>query len=696
VKISKVKLTNFCQYTEKEVVLPPGILGVLGPNGSGKSNLVRGILRGLTGASGNWGKKEDDLRWGSDKGSVRVDFEAGGKAGHIQRDLLTARCSMEYSDQKYKTATDVDAAIYSIIGVSPRLLDEMVFVQQGAIEGVLFSKPAERAKSFQALFGTERAEKLREVLQEEAQGIVIASRAEALADARARHALAAADLQKSGLELEAARKLVLAPGEARSMADQIALFHTEQANLRIGEEAASLIKSHGEQFGALEAQREGLAAKRGEVLRVLEELRPLCAEARVLLSSYEALNMAASERARWQALRETAKAVLARTAPVAPARDTQAEETLKVAREEFSVAASVEKAFKERKGTCPTCRQPVSDELVREYAAKAAALLPELKRLEALVSRDQEQTVRYLSAAATYNAERHRAGLDTAEAKTRLEQLPEKALPSESAVKDARELTNDYALTEKSCAELSLELSGVAARRDAAADNLARERLRLGTLKQPTVLAADFAAYQRALEEHQRALARATEVSVRVDIQRKSVEEYAALIARYEVEEAQMQRLKSYKDLCEKARAVLHRDCLPNLVARGYLRLLNAGLAKYLEIFGVPFTSRLNDDLSISCVFGGRQEPSPAERLSGGQKVALGIAFRFAVYELFTANLGVLVLDEPTVYLDHDRVDSVFRLLEHVRTYSKSAGLQVIVVTHEERLAGVFDGVIRL
>ena len=86
----------------------------------------------------------------------------------------------------------------------------------------------------------------------------------------------------------------------------------------------------------------------------------------------------------------------------------------------------------------------------------------------------------------------------------------------------------------------------------------------------------------------------------------------------------------------------------------------------------------------------------PAERLSGGQKVELSLAFRFAIYDLFSGNLGLLVLDEPTVFLDTDRIDSVCRLMTMVRSYSQSAGLQVIVVTHEQRLAEVCDCVIRM
>jgi DNA repair exonuclease SbcCD ATPase subunit len=76
--------------------------------------------------------------------------------------------------------------------------------------------------------------------------------------------------------------------------------------------------------------------------------------------------------------------------------------------------------------------------------------------------------------------------------------------------------------------------------------------------------------------------------------------------------------------------------------------------------------------------------------------VLLGLAFRFAVYDLFTSTLGVLIIDEPTAYLDEENIDNVFKLLESVKEYSKASGLQVIVISHEPRLMPVFDHVIEV
>jgi DNA repair exonuclease SbcCD ATPase subunit len=69
----------------------------------------------------------------------------------------------------------------------------------------------------------------------------------------------------------------------------------------------------------------------------------------------------------------------------------------------------------------------------------------------------------------------------------------------------------------------------------------------------------------------------------------------------------------------------------------------------------------------------------------------LGIAFRFAIYNMFAAKLGFVILDEPTTHLDNDNVDIIADMLRAVRGHALSSGLQVIVPTHERALWSAFD-----
>jgi exonuclease SbcC len=118
-------------------------------------------------------------------------------------------------------------------------------------------------------------------------------------------------------------------------------------------------------------------------------------------------------------------------------------------------------------------------------------------------------------------------------------------------------------------------------------------------------------------------------------------------------------------------------------------------MAGYLQAFDIPFTAQIKDDLDVLCVFPGVGE-KPAGRLSGGEKVMLGIAFRFAIYRLFAGELGFMFLDEPTVMLDDNKVQGVVDVMQSVRRYAHSTGMQLIVITHKPQLETAFDHTIRV
>ena len=83
----------------------------------------------------------------------------------------------------------------------------------------------------------------------------------------------------------------------------------------------------------------------------------------------------------------------------------------------------------------------------------------------------------------------------------------------------------------------------------------------------------------------------------------------------------------------------------------------------------------------------------PIKNASGGEKVAVAIALRLALAELAMGKSPtVLILDEPTVYLDDERRTQVFSIIGEL---SKSLR-QVIIVTHDEKVVDIADTVIRV
>ena len=106
--------------------------------------------------------------------------------------------------------------------------------------------------------------------------------------------------------------------------------------------------------------------------------------------------------------------------------------------------------------------------------------------------------------------------------------------------------------------------------------------------------------------------------------------------------------------------------------------------------FESPFRVEVGEDLSFIAVKpDGRREK--AERLSGGQKMLLALAFRFAVNKLLAGDVGMMILDEPTAGVDRTNVDNMTDILRRLSSYTKDKGRQIMIITHDETLERAFD-----
>ena len=78
--------------------------------------------------------------------------------------------------------------------------------------------------------------------------------------------------------------------------------------------------------------------------------------------------------------------------------------------------------------------------------------------------------------------------------------------------------------------------------------------------------------------------------------------------------------------------------------------------------------------------------------LSGGERIALGLSFRLALSLYKVKNMELLILDEPTPFLDEERRKKLVEIItQHLRKIP-----QVIIVSHDEELKDAADYVIRV
>lgn len=119
-----------------------------------------------------------------------------------------------------------------------------------------------------------------------------------------------------------------------------------------------------------------------------------------------------------------------------------------------------------------------------------------------------------------------------------------------------------------------------------------------------------------------------------------------------------------------------------------------------LEFLDANFVVSVDPDAYVSLNFIRNDDATGAvfsmQKLSGGQKVRLSLAFLLAVQQLIIPELGLLALDEPSMHLNDEGVESLADLFENLGHQLQSADAQIIVCDHNHRLERAFGQTINL
>lgn len=698
----RLKLTNFCQHRDLQMNFEPGVIGILGNNGSGKSNLIKGLFRALTGKALNPGKKEDDITWGEKSGSLELEFMAGGNAGLIKRDLKTARCSMTLGEDKIKQSSKIDECLYPFIGVTPRVLADTIFVMQGKLEGILFQPPSERMQALQHLFGTFHAERIRELLHDELMNLSIESREDSIRQFKTRLTQEIEPPLKEAEETVQVSEKAMLDTERRKALEEIAEQHrqAQSASVAIGQLQTSL-KGVEEGLRARRAAHSNRVSICDQAVSAWRDLEPEVAKLEATVEAFKRYEELLERHTQLKDEMVEAETILNEPAPTIGFDEAELDakqqklSTLGTEREQWRAMV----AYGNARGasSCPTCGQEVGQEHLLEAALKLDRTKEEFAALDSEVKAKRSEWSSYQRASASHSERLANAQRRFDSLKVQLEKLPVAEEVDEKEASEAADLLKMAAdlkvKVQKAEEDVRVSQNGI----NTLQEEHTRRLSELEAMKSQTGNDPGSEAYESAkkeLDAHAQAVLaceRAKGIITTLTQQKTSVENQ---IAKWEEDEKKLVKLKEWKEHLEGARTLLHRDALPRQVVRSYLGAMNERLRHYLELFGSTFVSVIDEDGTVTCMFS--SSSCPAERLSGGQRVVLGIAFRFAVYDLFVADLGVMILDEPTAWLDDANVQSVAELLNHVKSYARAARIQLFVITHEQELVGSFDQIISI
>jgi len=164
-------------------------------------------------------------------------------------------------------------------------------------------------------------------------------------------------------------------------------------------------------------------------------------------------------------------------------------------------------------------------------------------------------------------------------------------------------------------------------------------------------------------------------------------------------EERQSKSKKLAEDLTRLANT-FQRRALPLAIVQHQFELLVDLTNQALQMMESNFCVQVAPNEAVSFRFRRTDQLVTAtfgqSKLSGGQRVRLTIAFLLALHELVLPQLGILILDEPSLHLDDESINQLADLLIEMAQQLGTQGRQLWVCDHSPLLQRAFDLTIRL
>lgn len=710
-QIQRITLRKWCQL-EGDFHFGAGLNSVRGPNGSGKTNLINAAIFALTGdISRLHGVKADNisvLANKKDKADVTLHFSHGQIEGKITRVLQpnpNQELILTCGEQQKKVTRDSEIAfeLEKFLGVNQKMLLDYVFVPQWGIFKFIDQQPAVRARALAELFGADRAERIYKELGEckieipsaSVNADIVRARIQqnknelTLVIAQLSHF---ADLSEKVDDSVKEHRTVVAQWERKKML----LNNLDNIN---GNRFART-----ERIDALLLEIEPLAAQVKQLEESVNESEVSVSQAKVGLESWRRYDAFTRQQStltnELQELNADLNDLL-EYGLVVPldhidgVRRKKLEVQLVTIRSEVRRLQQILNTFqRDGKVECPTCGTPVDQfhDRLTNYENYVRDSKPMLVDIESK-----------LRASDKYEIDKRQR--DDAEIKlsTRIEakqkqlsDLKQVDQPARSR-EDYQQLITSYsdALKDLRYRQETLQIgngkvNSMVSELAALNDMTLKYQTEVGSI---SVTKCEAESASKLIEQvTERVVQRDTLRHRKCDLERL-VEDDEEALDRCKVEQLRAEHLKQTVEHLNEVRGVYHE--LIKVIPQHNMELLRSEINGILDKFGTKFRVEAIDDLRFLLRYhSGRAQP--AERLSGGERVLLALAFRIVVNSRYAKELGLLCLDEPTAGLDEDNLSCLEVAIGRLRELSQARGLQVIMVTHDPSLDGLFDHVIQL
>jgi exonuclease SbcC len=289
--IERLRLVNFRQHEDTELVLGPGLTGIIGPNGAGKTTLLEAIAWGLYGAEAARGTKETiRRRSASPRAPVRVEleFSLGPHRYRVVRGLSTAELYQDGdSTPVAHSLVEVTARIGRMLGMAREEFFNTYFTGQKQLAVMAAMRPVERAQFLSRVLGYDRLQLAQERVRE--HRVSVRARVGALQSSLTDPAELAAEEAQAQTRLAGAQEAVARANVNHERAEQRRAEVTPrwEASQRLQEQTRVLegefrlaehkVQAARETFQRLDRQLVAANEARGRLEGMRASLEPLAA-----------------------------------------------------------------------------------------------------------------------------------------------------------------------------------------------------------------------------------------------------------------------------------------------------------------------------------------------------------------------------------------------------------------------------------
>lgn len=716
-RLLRLDLENFCKFDKATFEFSPGLNCIKGANGSGKSTILQAIYSCLSGDFSPFsGPKPSNIKYNSSgTASIQLIFEHLGETVTVRRYIKAkggySESYLQLGKGKFFKEKEISSKLQQLLGINSKVLKEYVFVQQWKMFQFLTATESERIKVFQNIFGIDLLDeiwtKLGEVPQPESEITDLASIKSKLKEQLAEKAAKEAEL----------KELHFIPDDYSPETDpnnQIIKNYEEKLSLQekenlLLEDAKSLrrsIEEYDKLLGSLYQNERDIRQKLSLFDdNLIAQVNEKLAKIQDYYKQNDAFNLVSAEVTRYQnelnsLIADKPENYIPDTGVVDPAKpidltNFRDKQTYLYVCGQIRLLSKLAEIGSELNGQsqCPLCDNVLTEHnFSEEKRREKMALLDKYKAIYSEInpiweaSRAYDQKYSFLS-----------SKLAEAQSKLDLMPVPQKPDFSETElfqfVNAKRQLDDDLAALQKRLQDVLIKRTQFYEKFEATSKELEKTRRQLSNI---TVTESDAAAARQQILSFIKLNSRKRDLIGEIKVIEKNIDNLKTVLAEFELKIQQQLLKNASRKHIHLIRNVFQKNNLPKLVLSHYINSITDEINLILQDFNADFSVKLlPESLSFEAIFtdGTIQ---PADRLSGGQKVLLALAFRIVINSVFAGEAGLLCLDEPTVGLDVKNMRCFEVALNKLKELSHKNDLQVLLVTHEHVLDSLFDKIIYL